>query len=238
MKSDNPHSGIYEADTARTLDLNGGNPACNQGGIVLLRAYPIENHPADSRVDIEEDGKSQALTSRMGTGGGNVPMVWCCYAVGNGQADQTKLHLFIGALNCMHDQQAVLCIRERCGCDGGGKGLLIQNDKTNTIATSNDQFICYSVDPYNGAQTGSKSSTLGVNAGMSTGRNGVLCVLNDQGGGVIMAENGEKSPCLRSQMKHHEPIVFALDRAAYNQGEHAQYNIGVDDTGGGVHCDS
>ena len=32
MKSDNPHSGIYQANTSRTLDLNGGNPACNQGG--------------------------------------------------------------------------------------------------------------------------------------------------------------------------------------------------------------
>lgn len=32
MKSQNPHSGIYEAETSRTLDLNGGNPACNQGG--------------------------------------------------------------------------------------------------------------------------------------------------------------------------------------------------------------
>lgn len=32
MKSGNPHSGIYEAKTSRTLDLNGGNPACNQGG--------------------------------------------------------------------------------------------------------------------------------------------------------------------------------------------------------------
>ena len=32
MKSSNPHSGIYLAETARTLDLNGGNPACNQGG--------------------------------------------------------------------------------------------------------------------------------------------------------------------------------------------------------------
>ena len=36
MKSSNPNSGIYEADTARTLDLNGGNPACNQGGIMIL----------------------------------------------------------------------------------------------------------------------------------------------------------------------------------------------------------
>lgn len=36
MKSDNPHSGIYEADTSRTLDLNGGNPACNQGGMAVV----------------------------------------------------------------------------------------------------------------------------------------------------------------------------------------------------------
>ena len=33
MKSDNPHSGIYRAETARTLDGNGGNPSCNQGEI-------------------------------------------------------------------------------------------------------------------------------------------------------------------------------------------------------------
>lgn len=36
MKLSNPHSGIYEADTSRTLDENGGNPACNQGGMVVL----------------------------------------------------------------------------------------------------------------------------------------------------------------------------------------------------------
>lgn len=36
MLSDNPHSGIYKADTSRTLDLNGGNPNCNQGGIMVV----------------------------------------------------------------------------------------------------------------------------------------------------------------------------------------------------------
>ena len=41
MKSSNPHSGFYEAKTSRTLDLNGGNPACNQGGVVVV----IENAP-------------------------------------------------------------------------------------------------------------------------------------------------------------------------------------------------
>jgi site-specific DNA-cytosine methylase len=105
MKSSNPHSGIYEAETSRTIDLNGGNPACNQGGIAIVQGidgynqtltgdktmsvtgaasdihhvpgvvYSVENHPADSRVDLDESGKVQTLTSRMGTGGGNVPMV-------------------------------------------------------------------------------------------------------------------------------------------------------------------
>lgn len=36
MLSDNPDSGIYLTDTARTLDRNGGNPSCNQEGIVIL----------------------------------------------------------------------------------------------------------------------------------------------------------------------------------------------------------
>ena len=48
MKSDNPHSGIYVAETARTLDINGGNPACNQGGCWYLngtdpKAYAIDH---------------------------------------------------------------------------------------------------------------------------------------------------------------------------------------------------
>jgi len=38
MKSNNPHSGIYEANTSRTLDQNGGSPACNQGGIAIVQA--------------------------------------------------------------------------------------------------------------------------------------------------------------------------------------------------------
>ena len=36
MKSDNPNSGFYEAETSRCLDANGGNPTCNQGGIAVI----------------------------------------------------------------------------------------------------------------------------------------------------------------------------------------------------------
>ena len=37
MKSKNPHSGVYIAETSRTLDNNGGNPACNQGGTIICQ---------------------------------------------------------------------------------------------------------------------------------------------------------------------------------------------------------
>lgn len=32
MKSDNPYVGIKQVEIAKTLDMNGGNPTCNQGG--------------------------------------------------------------------------------------------------------------------------------------------------------------------------------------------------------------
>lgn len=42
MLSANPHSGVYEAETSRTLDCNGGSPVCNQGGMAVVerRADP------------------------------------------------------------------------------------------------------------------------------------------------------------------------------------------------------
>ena len=42
MKSANPHSGVYEADTSRTLDCGGGSPACNQGGIAIVESYALQ----------------------------------------------------------------------------------------------------------------------------------------------------------------------------------------------------
>ena len=35
----------------------------------------LEHHPNDSRLKIAEDGVCQTLSKRMGTGGGNVPLV-------------------------------------------------------------------------------------------------------------------------------------------------------------------
>lgn len=72
MKSSNPHSGIYEAETARTLDLNGGSPACNQGGMAVVALDMT--HACDV---IRECGEQvPALQARMGTGGNQVPLTY------------------------------------------------------------------------------------------------------------------------------------------------------------------
>ena len=36
----------------------------------LFQPMAIENHPNDSRVSLDDSGKVQTLTGRMGTGGG------------------------------------------------------------------------------------------------------------------------------------------------------------------------
>ena len=70
MKSSNPYSGIYRADTARTLDGNGGSPACNQGGMLVL----FDNHRKDARYTGPCDA-SPTINSYLGTGGLNAPLV-------------------------------------------------------------------------------------------------------------------------------------------------------------------
>jgi len=44
MKSGNPHAGIYEAETSRTLDANGGHPGCHQGGVAICYAITTGCH--------------------------------------------------------------------------------------------------------------------------------------------------------------------------------------------------
>ena len=61
MKSDNPKSGFYEAETSRTLDANGGNPGCNQGGIAIVA------FTQNQRNEVRELGeKSGALAAEPG----------------------------------------------------------------------------------------------------------------------------------------------------------------------------
>jgi DNA (cytosine-5)-methyltransferase 1 len=58
----------------------------------------LENHPADSRVKIREDGTVQTLSSFMGTGGNNVPLV-----MAHGQANAEMLTDKCPTLSCNHE---------------------------------------------------------------------------------------------------------------------------------------
>lgn len=50
-------AGIYRAETARTIDANGGNPGCNQGGICIVAPAAYSFYPqmkAESQCFTEE----------------------------------------------------------------------------------------------------------------------------------------------------------------------------------------
>lgn len=138
----------YEEETSPTLRA-GTVPA----------ALALENHPADSRVKLSEDGKVQTLTSRMGTGGGNVPMVMSREDA-SGESAMFENHSqdtrYTGPLETAptvsstygmggNNQPFVVetpkTLKIRSGCEGGGKGVLLQDDKSATLACNNDQTV-------------------------------------------------------------------------------------------------
>lgn len=72
MKSRNPHSGIYEADTARTLDQNGGSPACNQGGMAVVCAGFRLGNGEQARSIGYADEQSPTLNAECGETNGTL----------------------------------------------------------------------------------------------------------------------------------------------------------------------
>lgn len=73
MKSNNPTAGIKEVDKSNTLDLNGSNPARNQGGICIS---VLDMTHAQDVIRERNDGTVQTLNNRMGTGGNQVPLIY------------------------------------------------------------------------------------------------------------------------------------------------------------------
>lgn len=97
FKSSNPHSAIYKAETSRTLDNNGGDPSCNQGGIAIVekKTFPLEGNgvrPSHFGKGYGEDGDPSftlnhveqhgvATYDARGNGDGDV----CCTLTGDHQ---------------------------------------------------------------------------------------------------------------------------------------------------------
>ena len=153
-------------DVTCTLRAEAHHPPC-----VLEEAVAVENHPMDGRVKLEENGKVQTLSERMGTGGNNVPLV----------------------------------MEIRCGCEGDGKGPLIQTDESATLATNNDQTlfvpavfgICSkdsnamkSDNPNSGFYKADTTRTLDANGGNPSCNQGGMAVVALEGNGARPSRQG------------------------------------------------
>lgn len=193
----------YEEETSPTLRA-GTAPA----------AIALENHSADSRVKISSDGAVQTLTSRMGTGGNNVPLL----------------------------------LKIRSGCEGGGKGALLQKDKSATIGCNNDQTlfepkvygICSkdsnamkSDNPKSGFYEADTTRTLDGNGGNPTCNQGGMAVVAIEGNGTRPSHKGagyaegEVSFTLNATEQH--GVAYGIDRATYNMGQNAKSGITVEE---------
>lgn len=173
---------------------------------VVPAAIALENHPADSRVKISEDGKVQTLTSRCGTGGGNVPMVMD--AVENSVESPVK----------EVENSPAVTLKIRSGCEGGGKGAIWQEEKSATLGCNNDQTLfvpkCYGVcskashsmmsdNPHSGFYEAETSRTLDRSSGDPTCNQGGICVVEP----IAFTQNqrdevrdlGEKSAALAAE---------------------------------------
>ena len=180
-------------------------------------AVALDNHPIDSRIKVSENGVFETLTSRMGTGGNNVPLV----------------------------------MKIRSGCEGGGKGPLIQTDKSATLSCNNDQTlfepkvygICSkdsnamkSDNPNSGFYEADTSRTIDGNGGNPSCNQGGMAVVAVQGSMIDRADkngpqgsgvNEDESFTLDSVDRH--AVAYGIDRAAFNQGINAKYNIAVEE---------
>ena len=89
-------------------------------------------------------------------------------------------------------------LKIRSGCEGGGKGALVQENKSATLATNNDQYLFQpiGVDSYNLCDTGAVSRTLAASRADNE-HLPCVCYAVDQGGGKSGANVLEnKSPTL------------------------------------------
>lgn len=174
---------------------------------VVPAAIALENHPADSRVKISEDGKVQTLTSRCGTGGGNAPLVM----------DDVEKSVESPVKDVENSPAVTLKIRS--GCEGGGKGAIWQEEKSATLGCNNDQTLfvpkCYGVcskashsmmsdNPHSGFYEADTSRTLDRSGGDPTCNQGGICVVEP----VAFTQNqrdevrdlGEKSAALAAEL--------------------------------------
>ena len=111
---------------------------------------------------------------------------------------------------------AAYAVRIRGGCDGGGKGALVQTEKSGTIKAGNDQTLFCMVTQQGGAEVRSddRAPTLTASAGMSGNNQPVVCAgfklgNSEQARSIGYAE--EQAPTLNAECGGNKPAVMGLN---------------------------
>jgi DNA (cytosine-5)-methyltransferase 1 len=230
---------------------------------VVPAAVMFENHSQDTRYTGPLD-VSQTVLSTFGTGGNNQPFVVenaGCYDVrftsegtkvsrGHAYPTDTARTVDTGG-NAPDSNQGGVAVIEtpktlkmRSGCEGGGKGPLVQDDKSATLGTHNDQTvfvpraygICSkesnamkSANPNSGFYEAGTSRTLDGNGGNPSCNQGGIAVVEGNGARPSHLGDGYKKSDVMYTLNATEQhgVAYGIDRATYNMGQNAQFDIAI-----------
>lgn len=164
-------------------------------------AIALENHPNDSRVKIDDSGTVQTLTSRCGTGGGNVPMVLEPVCFQQNQREEVRIMDVLGALMAesgMHNTNYVVFSKIRRAKSKDDFETWKQSVCTNTLNTfdqgdvrATDIVVCLPVE-HHPQDSRAKISFDGINQPLTSnmehdpGNGGLVICL--QGNGIDRAD--------------------------------------------------
>lgn len=147
-----------------------------------------------------------------------------------------------------------LTLKIRSGCDGGGKGALIQHDLSATLGCHNDQTLfapkafgigsasskgMLSPNPKSGFYEAATSRTIDCNGGSASCNQGGMVVVEPKvpayyvtACSYMQIDREVASPIMARDWKDppvigHESPSYCLDRACFTSGENAQYCLNV-----------
>ena len=177
----------------------------------------FENHGQDCRYTGPLD-VAQTVLSTFGTGGNNQPFV----------------------------VQTPKTLKIRSGCEGGGKGALIQEDKSATLGCNNDQTlfvpkvygICAkdsnamkSSNPNSGFYEATTSRCLDGNGGNPSCNQGGMAVIEGNGTRPSHKGDGYKESDVMYTLNATEQhgVAYGIGRPAMNQGYNAKFSFQIEE---------
>lgn len=203
MLSGNPHSGIYEADTSRTLDLNGGNPACNQGGIAVVQPVAADLYNATLTGDTA--ATVTARTGRYGDASGP-PVLCAAFKLGNSEQARS-----IG-----YQEELAPTLNAECG-----------GNKPAVVAPAVVLDMTHACDVIR--ECGETAPSL--QARMGTGGNQVPLTYQMQGFGDYRQAD-VSSACKQRDYKDSTDLVCAVDCRNFREGGEVNGTLQAKESGG------